>query len=71
MHTFITSVTWFLGGIRRERKYFVLLFLCLMLLCVVLMLLQQGFFQHWHSVFPGHHGFFADDGPGTPWDGGD
>ena len=70
MHKFITTVTLFLAGIQRERTYFVLLFLGLMLLCAVLMLLQLGIFQHWHSMLPGQHGVFADGG-GTPWDGGD
>lgn len=70
MHTFITTVTLFLGGIHIERKYLALLFLCLMLLFAVLVLVQQGGFQHWPSASLGQYRLFAD-GPGTPWDGGD
>ena len=69
MFTCLTTVTLFLKSIRVERKYIALLCLCLMLLCVALVLIQQAALHHWLSPLGGHHGLFADGG--TPWDGGD
>jgi hypothetical protein len=62
MYTLVTTVTLFLKGIHAERKRLVILFLCLVLLCAILVLAQLGQLHHWHS-------FLVDDQ--TPWDGGD
>lgn len=69
MYTLVTTVTLFLKGIRGERKRLALLFLCLVLLCAILVLVQLGQLHHWHDQLFGQHGFLTDDQ--TPWDGGD
>ncbi len=63
MYTLLTTVTLLLKGIRGKRLAF--LFLCLILLCVMLVLIQLGQLHHWH-------GFLIDSQPDiNPWDGGD
>lgn len=70
MYTCLNTVTLFLRSIHIGRRQLALLWLCLVLLCVALVLMQQATLHHWLSPFWGHHGFFTD-GSGTPWDGGD
>jgi hypothetical protein len=69
MYTLVTTVTLFLKGMRGERKRLAFLFLCLVLLCAILVLVQLGQLHHWHGSLFGQHGFLVDDQ--TPWDGGD
>lgn len=69
MYTVVTTVNLFLKGVHGERKRLALLFLCLVLLCAILVLVQLGQLHHWSSSLFGPHGFLADDQ--TPWDGGD
>ncbi len=74
MYILMTTVTLFLRSICGERRRLAFFFLCLILLCVMLVLIQLGQLHHWHTTFPGQHSFLADDQPPsgqTPWDGGD
>jgi len=61
MYTFIITVTLFLRNIPGKRL--ALLFLCLLLLCAMLVLIQLGQLHHWHGSLA--------SGQINPWGGGD